>query len=106
LTDGNCCFLEQICGTVIGGLPAHARHWIPRCNQPHIWRRNSGSFSRGRRPQKPLFNKSWRLPDIGLVKEKGRVGIRKLNFMEAGFHFVPEGHAIVARRFIAGLAKI
>src|SRR5580658_2720122 len=24
--------------------------------------------------------------------------------LEAGFHFVPEGHAIVARRFIAGLA--
>jgi hypothetical protein len=24
--------------------------------------------------------------------------------MEAGFHFVPEGRAIVARRFIAGLA--
>jgi len=24
--------------------------------------------------------------------------------LEAGFHFVPEGHTIVARRFIAGLA--
>jgi hypothetical protein len=24
--------------------------------------------------------------------------------LEAGFHFVPEGRAIVARRFIAGLA--
>ena len=24
--------------------------------------------------------------------------------LKAGFHFVPEGHAIVARRFIAGLA--
>jgi hypothetical protein len=26
------------------------------------------------------------------------------NVQKAGFHFVPEGHAIVARRFIAGLA--
>jgi hypothetical protein len=31
---------------------------------------------------------------------------RALQFghLEAGFHFVPEGHAIVARRFIAGSA--
>jgi hypothetical protein len=33
-------------------------------------------------------------------------GWKPLQFghLEAGFHFVPEGHAIVARRFIAGLA--
>ena len=32
--------------------------------------------------------------------------LRGLEFghLEAGFHFVPEGRAIVARRFIAGLA--
>jgi hypothetical protein len=32
---------------------------------------------------------------------RGRLEFGRL---ETGFHFVPEGHAIVARRFIAGLA--
>jgi hypothetical protein len=31
-------------------------------------------------------------------------GVLQFGHLEAGFHFVPEGHAIVARRFIAGLA--
>jgi hypothetical protein len=31
-------------------------------------------------------------------------GLWSFGHLEAGFHFVPEGRAIVARRFIAGLA--
>src|ERR1700722_12299601 len=44
---------------------------------------------------------------------KGRIRLARLSAprsafqfgrLKAGFHFVPEGHTIVARRFIAGLA--